>query len=544
MGEDGKVVYKIVIDDNGVENEAERAGQKAGDGVERGARSGTGAFKEMMIGAARAIGEAFVQMAQKAVQGVEQIVQAGIDFNAKMEKYQTGLTTLLGTEEEAAAVMEQIRKDAASTPFDVDSLTQANQMLISTGMSAGDARSDVLNLANAIAATGGGSAELARMAANMQQVKNVGKATAMDIRQFAMAGINIYGLLADATGKTTEEVKDMEVSYEVLSAALAKAAEEGGAYYGAMEAQSQTFNGRLSTLKDNAMQLAGSLTSDLFNQLSGTALPMVMDWVATLLDAAETGGIEGAIAAAKNILSKLLQTFLDKLPELMDAGVSMLEKLLTGFAGSGATSQIIAGVLTILRALLTAISNHFPEILSAGLSIVAQLALGLLEAIPTLVAMAGELILNLFHAFWNADWASIGGNIVRGIWNGITGLWDQLYNAVVASVSNLWQGAKQALGIASPSKKFKYIGEMSVEGMEEGFEDGEQDLTRTVTNIMAGTLDTAAGVTGGDLERNVSYNLAATTGGTTIIVPLTLDGREIARATAWSMGEQLAWEEM
>ena len=269
MGEDGKVIYKVVIDDNGVENEAEEAGRKAGDGVERGASRGTGAFREMMIGAARAIGQAFVQLAADAVRGVESIAKAGIEFNAKMEQYQTGLTTLLGSEKEAAAVMEQIRKDAASTPFDVDSLTQANQMLISTGMSAGAARNDVLNLANAIAATGGGSAELSRMASNMQQIKNVGKATAMDIRQFAMAGINIYGLLADATGKTTEEVKDMEVSYELLSAALQKASEEGGAYYGAMEAQSQTFNGRLSTLKDNATQLAGELTQDLFNQLSG-----------------------------------------------------------------------------------------------------------------------------------------------------------------------------------------------------------------------------------------------------------------------------------
>ena len=544
MGEDGKVVYKIVINDDGVENEAEKAGQKAGDGVERGARGGTGAFKEMMIGAARAIGEDFVQMAQKAVQGVEQIVRAGIDFNAKMEQYQTGLTTLLGSEEEAAAVMEQIRQDAARTPFDVESLTQANRMLIATGISAEDARDTVMNLANAVSATGGGSNELSRMAANLQQIKNVGKATEMDMRQFAMAGIDLYGILSEMTGKSVEELHKYEIGYDAISAALAYASEEGGKFYGAMEAQSQTFNGRLSTLKDNALQLAGSLTNDLFNQLSGTALPMVMDWVATLLDAAETGGIEGAIAAAKNILSNLLQTFLDSLPELMDAGVSMLEKLLTGFAGSGATGQIIAGVLTILRALLTAIANHFPEILSAGLSIVAQLALGLLEAIPTLVAMAGELILNLFHAFWNADWASIGANIVNGIWNGITGLWDQLYNAVVNGVSNLWQGAKEALGIASPSKKFKYIGEMSVEGMEEGLEDKEAELTRTVTDVAGGMLTAAAGVSTGDLERSVSYNLAAATGGTTITVPLFLDGREIARATAWSMGEQLAWEEM
>lgn len=557
MGEDGKVIYKVVIDDSGVETEAEAAGRKAGDGVDRGSRPGAGMFKEVMIGAARAIGQAFVEMTAKAVQGVEQIARAGIEFNAKMESYQTAFTTLLKDGDEAARVMAQIREDAARTPFDVDSLTQANQMLISTGLSAEDARKDVLNLANAVAGTSGGSAELARMAANMQQIKNVGKATAMDVRQFAMAGINIYGLLADATGKTTEEVKEMEVSYDLLSEALARASEEGGMYAGAMEAQSQTFQGRISTLKDNAMLLAGSLTEDLFNQLSTTALPMVIGWVDTLLTAAETGGIEGAIAAAKDILSNLIGQFLDGLPEMLDAGVGLLVSLLEGFASSGATGQVMAAVVTIIRALLNAIINHLPELLSAGVSMIGQILMGIAQMIPELLVMAGELILQLFNAFINADWHSIGTNIVNGIKNGISGLWGSLVDDVQQSVTNLWESAKRALGIASPSKKFKYIGEMSVEGTEAGFEEEAPEMTRVVRDIYSGVSDTAVdalrpvdvaynGYGREDIEQQISYTLSATgtTGGATIIVPLSLDGREIARATAWSMGEQLAWEEL
>lgn len=547
MGEDGKIIYRVVIDDRDVVAESEQAGQRAGDGVERGAKSGASGFEQMMIGAARRIGQAFVEMAAKAVQGVEQIVQAGIKFNAKMEMYQTGLTTLLGSEQEAAKVMEQIRADAARTPFDVDSLTQANQMLISTGMSADDARNDVLNLANAIAATGGGSAELSRMAANMQQVKNVGKATAMDIRQFAMAGINIYALLSDATGKSTEEVKDMEVSYELLSAALEKAAAAGGQYEGAMEAQSQTFNGRISTLKDNIMLLEGELTESLFSTLSNTALPMVIEWVDTLLSAAETGGITGAINAARSILSNLIHSLLENLPELMDTGLDLIVGLLQGFASSGATGKTMAAVLTIIRALLNAIVDHLPQILEAGVSILLQLLAGLGQALPTLLSFAGELVLRLFNALLNADWASIGHNIVAGIQNGIAGLWDSLVNQVQEAVNNLWNSAKRALGISSPSKKFKYIGEMSVEGIAEGFEDEEANLDRRVNTVYSGMLQAVGGDVPqgtGSLERAVSYNLSATGGQTTIVVPLFLDGREIARATAWNMGQQLAWEEI
>jgi phage-related protein len=314
-----------------------------------------------------------------------------------------------------------------------------------------------------------------------------------------------------------------------------------------MEAQSQTFNGRVSTLKDNILQLEGSLTQELFSMLSTTALPMVMDWVAKLLDAAETGGITGAMQAAGEILSELIHKFLDGLPQMMETGVSLIVKVLEGFAGSGATGKIMAGVLTVIRALLNAIANHFPEILAAGVSIIGQIVTGLAQAIPTLLSMAGELILQLFNAFINADWASIGSNIVNGIKNGIAGLWGSLVDDVQNSVNRLWNSAKNALGISSPSKKFKYIGEMSVEGMQEGFEEGETDLTRKVTSIYSGMLQAAtpaAAASTGALESSVSYNLSATGGQSMIVVPLYLDGREIARATAWSMGQQLAWEEM
>ena len=140
---------------------------------------------------------------------------------------------------------------------------------------------------------------------------------------------------------------------------------------------------------------------------------------------------------------------------------------------------------------------------------------------------------------------------MTGIWNGITGLWSDLVDKLTEGVTNLWKSAKNALGISSPSKKFKYIGEMSVEGTEEGFEDREAEMTRVVHDVYTGLSDTAEDAmqpitTSENLERNVSYNLSATgnVDGTYIVVPLTLDGREIARATAWSMGQQLAWEEM
>ena len=184
----------------------------------------------------------------------------GVSYNAQIEQYKTMFTTLTGSAEEADKIIRQLQEDAQKSPFDSASLISANQYLISAGVSAEEARKTILDLGNAVSATGGGSAELERMAQNLQQIKNVGKATSQDIKQFANAGINIYGLLAETTGKTVEQVKDMDVSYEMLATALAKASEEGGRYAGAMEAQGQTLNGSLSATKESIQMLLGEIT--------------------------------------------------------------------------------------------------------------------------------------------------------------------------------------------------------------------------------------------------------------------------------------------
>lgn len=192
-----------------------------------------------------------------------QSVKTGVSYNAQMEQYQVALTNMLGSQTQAVDTLEKIKEDAARTPFDTAGLVKANELLISAGVSAEDSRQTILALGDAVSATGGGNEELSRMAQNLQQIKNAGEATSADIKQFAYAGIDVYGILADYTGKSTAEVQNMKISYELLTSALQAAAEEGGRYYDSMNTQSETMNGKLSTLKDNATQLAGVITSDL-----------------------------------------------------------------------------------------------------------------------------------------------------------------------------------------------------------------------------------------------------------------------------------------
>ena len=259
----------------------------SGDDLAASVTAGTLAAK-----AYETIGSALLSAGKK-------VVEAGVSYNAQLEQYQTALTNMLGSASAAENALEQIKQDAARTPFDTAGLVKANELLISTGVDADSSRKVILALGDAVSATGGGNEELSRMAQNIQQIKNAGKATAADIKQFAYAGIDVYGILADYTGKSTAEVQKMTVTYDVLTAALEKASDEGGRYYNSMSTQSETLNGQMSTLTDNATQLAGLMTADLTD-----GIKMVVGNLNDMtVAAAEAYKTDGWVGLAKEIAS-------------------------------------------------------------------------------------------------------------------------------------------------------------------------------------------------------------------------------------------------
>ncbi len=300
-------------------NSLNRSANTAGSGV-------SGMANQFAAASAKAtvLANMLTSLGTKAVGLAKGFVEMGISYNAQIEKYTTGFTNMLGSAQAAQEAMQAIQEDAARTPFDVASLTQANQLLISAGENAAYSREVINALGDAVSATGGGNAELSRMAANLQQIANVGKAAAIDIKQFAYAGINIYQILADYTGKSVQEVQNMTISYDLLSQALIAASEEGGRYYNAMDTQSQTMNGRISTLKDNVSQLAGLMTGDLSSGI-GVVIGHLNDMVVAAQEAYKEDGWKGlgnAILELDNPISAIIKKF----GQLGSAAVSALDK--------------------------------------------------------------------------------------------------------------------------------------------------------------------------------------------------------------------------
>ena len=393
----------------------------------------TSAFVKSQLLATSIIG-----LAKKFTSLGEGIVNQGVAFNQQMEKYTTGFTNMLGSAEKAQAVLNQIKQDAARTPLNVDSLVQANQLLISAGVSAGEARSTILALGDAVSATGGGSEVLSRMAANLQQIKNVGKAASIDIKQFAMAGIDIYGVLADYTGKSTAEVQGMTITYDLLTAALKKASEEGGRYYNAMETQSQTLSGRLETLKDNWAQLLGTLTKGL-TETEGKLVTAAAGWVQRLQEGFETAGTNGLMQAGGHIVDEVasgisagipslaaraedaVQNFAlylqDNTGRIADTGGKLLVSLASGILDMA--PAIVNSAEQIFSAFVVELWNHADEIFTTGADLVGKLVKGFLSLTGNVIEAAGNITAAIITKIFTTDWVQVGKDVVSSIGQGI-----------------------------------------------------------------------------------------------------------------------------
>lgn len=365
-----------------------------------------------------AAGHLLAQLTEKAVEMVSTVVSTGLEFNRQMENYQLAFENLLGDAESANMALDAIKADAAKTPFDVAGLVSANRLLISTGQSAEEARQVINALGNAVSASGGGNEELQRMAANLQQIANVGEAAAVDIKQFAYAGIDIYGLLADYTGLARDEVQQLTISYDLLAEALKAASAEGGRYAGAMEAYSQTLQGQMDTLADNAAQLAGALTEGLF-EAQKDLVAAAAGWIDTLSTTLETEGPGAMMAAGVQIVFEFAQGAISALPQVVNTAVQTVTDFITG------------------------VIQNLPAVANSGGQMIGSLIAGLLGMMVNLEAAVAQIVLAIIDFFLSGDFIDVGIQIISGIIQGFVDALPNLVNTVISAVGNLVENAKQ-----------------------------------------------------------------------------------------------------
>lgn len=311
MPVDGKLIFDTKIDRSGIEkgsklakSDLEKLGKQVKDIFSsKNLTSGLADLGGKLVGAF-----AFAKLAQ----GLGQVATAAIKYNAQMEAYQTNFSVMLGDEAKGVEYVAQLREKAAKTPFGMEDLASAAQTMLSFGMDAENANTAMDRLGDIAL---GNKDKFQSLSLAFSQISAAGKLTGEDLLQMVNAGFNPLNTLAEKTGTSLGDLKDVMsggkgsaafrkqmkdaqnevkklgagasegarllaqigqegmISAEMVGKAMEIETSPGGRFYDGMENASKTLEGQFSTLKVNSMQLVGNIFSPISDALSGVILP-------------------------------------------------------------------------------------------------------------------------------------------------------------------------------------------------------------------------------------------------------------------------------
>ena len=331
-----------------------------------------------------AAGNMIADFAKKAASELGKVVQSGVDYNASMESYLTNFKVMLGNEELAAAKISELRKMAASTPFALSDLTEGTQTLLQFGIAADDTTGVLKQLGDISL---GNADKLQTLVRAYGKMSSAQKVTLENVNMMIDAGFNPLNQICDATGESMSDlykrISDGRVSFEELQYAVQAATSEGGQFYNGMLEASQTFSGRMSTLKDNVAALTGELTSGLFAAL-GDLVVKLNDVVTSFLDSDEKmAQLKDTIGIATSVVAAAGAAFLAYKGYVALATAAEVAHTVATTAMTAANAAAEAGAtgLALAQAALNAVISANPVALLV--SALAALATGLVTAYKT-----------------------------------------------------------------------------------------------------------------------------------------------------------------
>jgi len=404
--------------------------------------------------------------------GVAGLAGASVMAAAKMETMQTAFTTMTGSAENAALLMQDLRRLAAKTPFELEGIGASTKQLLAFGVQQKDVVSVLTDLGDIAA---GANVPLQDMASIYGKMKAKGKAMTEELLQMSDRGIPIIDVLAKQMGVAKDRVFDLasesKISFKDVTKAMASMTGKGGIFFNQMEAQSQTLSGKWSTLTD-AFTEAGAVLGDQI--VKTTDLKNIMDKVTQSI---------GDITAAISVWM-MQNPQMAKLIIYAGLLVAALTPILLVFAGIAAA----VGILAPLGAAIAGISI-------AGLA-GAAVFLGWVAAIGAVVYAGWWLYKN-----WDEVWRSIS-DVIGGTIESIIMRIEALKASIAGMISSIVETIKTGL-LDSP------IGFL-LGGVLEG---GSTEANINVNiNDKGGNVGNVSSSSSGNANVNVGKNMAGAGG--------------------------------
>ena len=204
--------------------------------------------------------ESFQQMAQRAGQyityylvgqGMNNLVSSIVSVRGQFQQLEIAFGTMLGSEEKATALMQQMVNTAAKTPFDLMGVAEGAKQLLAYGVSAEKVNDTLVRLGNIAS---GLSIPLNDIVYLYGTTMVQGRLYAQDVRQFTGRGIPLVKELAEKYHTTAEGINEMvsagKIGFPDVEEVLNKMTNAGGQFYQLMEKQSSSLTGQISNLQD------------------------------------------------------------------------------------------------------------------------------------------------------------------------------------------------------------------------------------------------------------------------------------------------------
>nr|WP_279592218.1 tape measure protein [Clostridium perfringens] len=372
-----------------------------------------------------------------------EIYKAGISYDALSEQALVAWTTILGSHSEAVKMMEKITDYAAETPFSkmgVDTMAKQLANADFKGQALFDQLTKFGDMGSAFGIQEDSLKEMVRQYAQVQQAQ---VAYTEDLNILQDRGIPIFKALGEVMGVPVSQVKKLASEGKVTADVYNKAIDSIASHTkGAMEGQSQTFNGMMSTLEDNLSVLWGYLAQDWFEGIKGSLssfLPKFEEFVKLV----GTDGLSGAVSKTVPELSplvdmlsnlgNLLRTVI--IPAFLNFGLFISQHI--GFIGALAAEVGILVLAFKAATIIMSITKFIKDLKGAMLLLreatfaetVAQYGLNTAILASPITWTIG-LILILVAGFiylWNTS-------------EGFRNFWIGMWNAVKEACISAWNG--------------------------------------------------------------------------------------------------------
>lgn len=283
------------------------------------------------------------------------ILSTGLAYNAMQQNANAALKTMLGSQKAVNEQMEKLGKLAQNSPFSKATFISAQQQLIAFGVEVEKVIPLLDAMQNAVAASGGGSQQLADLAFVVAQIKAAGKITGQDLIQLGQRGINAAEIIGKAFGKSSAEVKAMisknQIDADQAIDALTKGMMEK--FGGATDAIKQQWSGAADRIKAANRDIGADIGKMFIDPAGGGR---AVEWGNKLADVLRTfqkrlreaqGGIEDFLSPAFKNISKGLDAANNALQKFDAARAGAQLEKLTSYTPliGGTTAALMAFAL-------------------------------------------------------------------------------------------------------------------------------------------------------------------------------------------------------